>query len=185
MSLMRKLTVGLAAIGLSVTLSACGGSGISSVPVVGKMFGGSETKTAAQVEAEAWAPTKPQTPSTRAIQVAWTAMRAKKCGFNFNATALRTAFLQAEALTTPDAVALNKAQTAYDYTAKNIASRIGGDENYCTDGRTRRIKSDLTRHLAGDFSAPVKITKAKVAYKKEYETSPIDDGEMFGRHWQD
>jgi len=183
-SLLRKFSIAVAAIGLCVGLSACGGSGISNVPVVGKMFGG-EKKTAAQVAAEAWSPTKPQTPSTRAIQVAWTAMKAQKCGFNFNAPALRTAFLTAEARTTADPAALTKAQTAYDYTAKNISGRIGPIENYCTPARTRRIKADLKRHLSGDFSAPTKIKKAKVAYETENTVAPIDNSELFGKHWDE
>ena len=166
---------------IALTVSACGGSGISNVPVVGKMFGGEE-KTAAQ---NAWAPTKPQTPVTRAIQVAWTAMRAQKCGFNFNAQALRSSFLQAESSKNPDPAGLTKAQTAYDYTAKDIAARIGPEQEYCSQGRVRKIKSDLKRHLAGDFSAPIKIKKAKVAYENENERPPADAGELFGRHWED
>ena len=169
---------------ITLALGACGNSSISNVPVVGKMFGG-EKKSAAQVEAEAWAPTKPQTPDTRAIQVAWTAMKAQKCGFNFNAAALRTAFLASEARTTSDPTTLGKAQKVYDYTAKNISGRIGPIENYCTAGRTRRIKADLKRHLSGDFSAPIKIKKAKVAYEKENTVAPIDNSELFGKHWDE
>ena len=165
-------------------LGACGNSSLSNVPVVGKMFGG-EKKTAAEVEQAAWAPSKPQTPETRAIQVAWTAVKAQKCGFNFNAAALRTSFLQAEAATAPDPAIITKAQNAYDYTAKNIAERIAPTENYCTPGRTRRIKADLKRHLAGDFSAPIKVKKAKVEYEDKQTAAPASSSEIFGRHWDD
>lgn len=170
---------------ISLALSACGSSGISDVPVVGKMFGGGSEQTTAATGPEAVAQAKANTPTARAVQVAWTAMRAKKCGFNFDAQKLRNSFLQAEGAITGDPATLTKAQRAYDYTAKNITERIGPDENYCTETRARKIGADLKRHLAGDYSAPVKIKKAKVAYEKNQGPPPISSGEVFGRHWDD
>lgn len=93
-------------------------------------------------------------PTSRAVQVGATAARARKCGFNFDPVRLKANFLAAEAGfgTPPDQ--LQKTEREYDYVFNRVATEIARDQGYCSEGRTRLVKADLGRHLAGDFSAP-------------------------------
>lgn len=92
-------------------------------------------------------------PTSRAIQVGATSARARKCGFNFDPVKLKANFLAAEtrAGTPPDQV--QKADREYDYIANRVTTEIARDQTYCSEDRTRTVKTDLGRHLAGDFSA--------------------------------
>jgi len=49
---------------------------------------------------------------------------------------------------------LAKIEREYDTIRAKVASTIAADPDYCTDARTRQIKADLTRHLAGDYTSP-------------------------------
>lgn len=91
-------------------------------------------------------------PTSRALQVGSTAARATKCGYNFDPMKLRTQFLAAEAAANPASVdQLGKIyDTAYNGVTKAVA---GQGEGYCSDSKLTLIKSDLTRHLAGDYTA--------------------------------
>jgi hypothetical protein len=88
----------------------------------------------------------------RPIAVAWTSARAQRCGFYFDAPKLRASYLAYEARQS-NAEQLAKAEKSYDTTFKVIRERVGGDPEYCTDSKGAAIKTDLQRHLAGDFSA--------------------------------
>ena len=169
---------------LTLGLTACGSSQPSNLPLVGGLFGGAE-KTAATTESP-WAPEPTYTPETRAIQVAYTSVRAQKCGFNFNPQKLRASFLQSLAAqaTAPDI--LPKTQRAYDYTVKSITRRIGPTKDYCSEKRVRRIKSDLNRHLAGDFNPPPKKKKKKaLVYREKGDQSKIAESIVFGEAFED
>jgi hypothetical protein len=99
-------------------------------------------------------------PMARPIAVAWTSARAARCGFYFDPAKLKASYLAYEAKQSgPDQLA--KAEKSYDTTFKTIRDRVSRDPEYCTNSKSREIKADLTRHLAGDF-AP-KLPQPKVA----------------------
>ena len=91
-------------------------------------------------------------PTARPIAVAWTSARAQRCGFNFDPGKLKASYLAYEAKQA-GADQLAKAEKSYDTTFKTIRERVSGDPDYCTDRKSAEIKADLTRHLAGDFTA--------------------------------
>lgn len=133
----------IAAAGL--ILGGCGASigGLTT----GSLFGGGKKEAAANVPA-------PSTPLTRTLQVAGTAARAQKCGYNFDATKLKTQFLAAETAANPvEGAKLNQAyDVSYNGVVKAIASQ-NGDE-YCSEAKTIKIKQALSRHMAGDYEPP-------------------------------
>ena len=98
-------------------------------------------------------------PTARPIAVAWTSARAVRCGFNFDPAKLKASYLAYEGKQSgPDQ--LVKAEKSYETTFKAIRDRVSSDPEYCTDGKSREIKADLTRHLAGDFTP--KLPQPKV-----------------------
>lgn len=99
---------------------------------------------------------KPSTPIDRALHVAATSARAQKCGFYFDATALRTNFLAAEAALTSAPADLTKISQSYDYTAIKVAQSIKNSESYCDKARTAAIKTSLQAALAGNYEPPAK-----------------------------
>jgi hypothetical protein len=97
-------------------------------------------------------------PLARPVAVAWTSARAERCGFYFDSTKLRASYLAYEAKqSNPEQRA--KAEKSYDSTFKVIRDRVSSDPDYCTDKKGAEIKTDLQRHLAGDFSP--KLPQAK------------------------
>ncbi len=98
----------------------------------------------------------PVTPEQRAAQVGATSARATKCGYNFDPAKLKTSYLIAEMQAGAPPDQLVKAEKAYDTIRNSVASAVAGDQGYCNDSKTREIKADLTRHLAGDFSPPAR-----------------------------
>ena len=89
-------------------------------------------------------------PMARPVQVAWTAARAQRCGFNFDAARLKANFLAAETQRGGDMVKIEK---SYDQTLASITAQIKSDEGYCSERKSAAIKSDLQRHLTGNFDA--------------------------------
>lgn len=90
-------------------------------------------------------------PTSRAIDVGVTSARAIKCGYNFDPAKLRNQFLTAEQTANPTSAA-NLPQvydTAFNGVSKAVAQK-GSD--YCSPAKTARIKTALTRHLAGDYT---------------------------------
>ncbi len=140
----RRMLVLLGAAILPAALSGCGASlpGLST----GSLLGGEKTAAAA-------APQATNDPTSRAMQVGATAARAQKCGFNFDPVKLKTNYLAAEAaqLTTPsDAGKISQIyDTAFNGISKAVATQ---GESYCSEAKTRTIKEDLARHLAGDYT---------------------------------
>ena len=131
---------------LALALAGCGSSApsITTASVLGPE-GASQAQPAIEV---------PATPEQRASQVASTSARAQKCGYNFDPVRLRTNFLAAEAQAGTQADQLAKAEKTYDIINSAMSKAVAGDADYCNDGKTKQIKADLTRHLAGDFSVP-------------------------------
>lgn len=129
---------------LAAMLAACGnsGTGVTTASVLGP-----EAASNAN-------PVARHDPNARAIQVGATAARAAKCGYNFDPGRLKASFLAAEAQQglAPDLIA--KVEKTYDTTHGAVAKAVAGQGDYCTEGKTREIKADLNRHLAGDFNPP-------------------------------
>ena len=106
-------------------------------------------------------------PTQRAFQVGSTSARAVKCGFMFDPTKLKQQFLAAEAAQGTAVADMAKVEKIYDISFNGIARGIAGQENYCTDAKTKQVKEDLNRHLAGDYEPrPQKVAQ--------------DDGGFFG-----
>src|SRR5436305_2083029 len=91
-------------------------------------------------------------PNAKPVQVAWTAARAQRCGFNFDAAKLKANFLASEARNGALQPQLASEEMAYDKTFTSISARIKGEPDFCTEKKNASIKADLTRHLAGDFT---------------------------------
>ena len=152
---LQKLPGSVAMCALAVTISACSGATpLSTASILG---GGSAAGATPAIPA---APAS--TPQSRALRVGAVAARAVKCGYNFDPTNLRAGFLAFESTagTPPDQ--LPTAEKAYDAAFSGVGKAIAGDKDYCTNERTKSIKADLTRHLAGDFTEP-RPKAAKVA----------------------
>jgi hypothetical protein len=121
------------------------------------------------------------TPTDRAFQVGSVTARATKCGYNFDAGRLKSAYLANEmGRGTADTAQLEKVyQVAYNGVTKAAAE----DPNYCSDRKTQAIKADLNRLLAGDFEPP---KKAVVAQKDDgffsgwFDGSSSDSGPSWG-----
>ena len=99
-------------------------------------------------------------PMARPVQVAWTSARAQKCGFNFDAASLKSTYLAYEASQGGNVASAEK---IYDQTANTIKTRTGPAEDYCSDRKSREIKADLQRHLAGNYTPNLPQPKAEVA----------------------
>ena len=131
---------------LAMALTGCGngGSGVTTATVLGP-------EAASQAN-----PVQQSDPNARAVQVGATSARAVKCGYNFDAAKLRASYLAAEAQQglPPDQIA--KVEKTYDTTQTSVAKAVAAQGDYCTEAKTREIKADLTRHLAGDFNPPQK-----------------------------
>jgi hypothetical protein len=92
-------------------------------------------------------------PMARPIAVAWTSSRARRCGFVFDGAKLRTSYLAWEAKQGVTHEQMAKIEQSYDATYKIIFDKVAGDAGYCTDRKSAEIKTDLQRHLAGDYAA--------------------------------
>jgi hypothetical protein len=87
----------------------------------------------------------------RAFQVGTASARAVKCGFNFDPAKLRTTYLGYEKQQ-PGGQDGAKAERIYDVSFNAVAKAIAAEGDYCSDAKTKQIKADLTRHLAGDYT---------------------------------
>lgn len=146
-----------------VTLVLAGCSGGPALPSLSTGSVGQQSAAAAPA-----APAQRNDPTSRALQVGATAARAVKCGFNFDPVRLKSQFMANETtLGTPPAD-LPKVEKVYDVAYSGISRGVAEKQDYCGEAKTREIKEDLTRHLAGDYSPrPVKQVAA-------------DDGGFFG-----
>jgi hypothetical protein len=108
------------------------------------------SKDGASNDAEA-TDVKPEDPLSRPIQVAWTAARAKYCGFVFDPGRLRANYLASASATNPPEQ-MKKIEKAYDYTFDSVLAGIGNDPTYCNKSKTDAIRIDLNRYLAGDYT---------------------------------
>ena len=130
------------AAGLMLAIGAAalaGCSGGSSGLTTGALLG--ESKPAAPVN---------DAPA-RAFQVGTASARAVKCGFNFDPAKLKTNYLAYEKQQ-PGGQDTSKVERIYDVSFNGVAKAVAAEGDYCSPGKTTRIKGDLTRHLAGDYT---------------------------------
>jgi hypothetical protein len=136
----------------ALTLGGCSSSsGVSTGALLGE----------GQASATAAIPSAPTGDSTsRAFQVGSTAARAVKCGYNFDPVKLRTNFLANEAATVAP-TDIPRIEKVYDTAYNGVAKAVAGQANYCSQAKTAEIKTNLTRHLAGDYTPTVAKKQAE------------------------
>lgn len=87
----------------------------------------------------------------RAFQVGTVSARAVKCGFNFDPAKLKANYLAFERQQ-PVTQDVTKLERMYDVSFNAVAKAVAAEGEYCSDTKTRTIKADLGRHLAGDYT---------------------------------
>ena len=145
---------GIAAAGLAALLAGC--SGGSSALTTGSLFGSGQATQATAAPQPA-----PVTATDRAVHMGAVTARATQCGYHYDPARLKGAYLAYEAQQGAAPEALHKIEREYEFTRLTMRNAVAKDPDYCSDARTREIKAALTRHLAGDFSPPVKSVAAK------------------------
>ena len=137
----------------ALLLAGCG----SASPLTTASLTGDANATAGTAQATA-APAgpPPSDPTSRAVQVGATSARAMRCGYNFDPAKLKANFIAAEAAQGTGVDQLQKVEREYDYTVGTVGKAALGDPDYCSNARTKIIKADLGRHLAGDFTPVMK-----------------------------
>ncbi len=150
-----QLTVLTAA---AIALTSCGGSA-PKLSGITKLIrpGGQKSEVADSI------PAKPQDPLARAVQVAWTSARAKKCGFYFHPQQLRASLVSFEQKQDASPEHLQSVNIAYDKTHDTISKKLQAFPlgEYCSDKVVEEVRKDLNRHLAGDFSPTVRKEEKK------------------------
>ena len=102
------------------------------------------------------APVNPDNAATRHTKVAMVSAAAAKCGFYFDPAKLRQSAVQAQVTGgAPEGKVLQDYDAAFVRTAKALSE----DAEFCSEGRNASIKSDLNRHLAGDFATVAHVDK--------------------------
>jgi hypothetical protein len=122
----------------AAALAGC--SGASSI-TTGSLIGGEQKAPAAPLN----------DPPMRAFQVGTVSARAIKCGFNFDPAKLKASYLAYER-GQPSAPDMVKIEKIYDVSFNGVAKAVAGEADYCTEQKTKTIKADLARHLAGDYT---------------------------------
>jgi hypothetical protein len=157
--------------GLAGTLAACGSA--PSGPATSALLAGAEAVPRAAAP--------PDDPMARALYAAAVSARAAKCGFYFDPAKLKAGFLNAEAAHGATPEQLGKIEQAYNYTRLTVAGRIAKEPEYCSEMKTREIKTDLARHLAGNFSlAPKKVASDESWFGSE---QPLAGREVLNPDW--
>ncbi len=131
-------------------LAGCSASGGLST---GSLSGGGEKKKP-QTSADLVTPVVKSDPVTRALHVGANSARAVRCGFNFDASKVKTTFLAAEAASGLPVGEIAKLGNAYSTGFNGVAKGIDDAQTYCTPSRVAKVKAALTRHLAGDYTQP-------------------------------
>jgi hypothetical protein len=98
-------------------------------------------------------------PMARPTAVAWTAARAKRCGFYFDPAKLKVNYLAYERTQGATSEQLANIEKAYDQGYKFTTDKINTDADYCNERRGLEIKQDLQRHLAGDYRPNLPVPK--------------------------
>jgi hypothetical protein len=153
-----------------VAAAALAGCGASSGLTTGSVLG--EEKPAA-------AAGPVNDPPMRAFQVGTVSARAVKCGFNFDPAKLKASYLAYESKQ-PGATDRARIEKIYDVSFNGVAKAVVGETEYCTDAKTKVIKADLTRHLAGDYtpSPPPKVEQEEGLFSGWGSASSDDNKRM-------
>lgn len=148
-------------------LTACSGDG-PSLPT-GSLFSGAQAKPATDDRTE------------RALLAGATSARASRCGYNFDPARLRQAYIAYETAQGGSPEDIAKAEKAFDYTRTALAGKIAQDEAFCSDAKTKEIKAELTKQLAGDFSTPKKpqVQVSNGWFESPAEKQPLDREAVF------
>lgn len=155
-------------------LAACSsGGGVTT----GSLLGGDEsTEGTPAVQSTS-------TPTSRALQVGSLSARATKCGYNFDASALKSRYLAYEAEQGAQVVDLGRLESVYDTGYNGVLKAAAQEADYCNASRTASIKADLTRHLAGDYTPPPQqVAKASDQgfLGGLFESDSVETGPAFG-----
>ena len=133
-------------------------------------------------------PTVAQTISTdtqsRLHQVAGTSARGKRCGFNFDATHLKTSYLNYEMRQGATSEQVAKISQSYDATVIRKLNEVEANPDYCSDRVTSLIKSALERHKAGDF-APTRGDPQAIVGVRTPQPEAFDGGKFFAERARD
>jgi hypothetical protein len=127
---------------IATVLTGC--SAASSL-TTGSILGGPSKPTGAD-------PGSVNDPTNRAFQVGTVSAKAIKCGFNFDPAKLKNNYLTYERTLAPGAD-LSKVEKIYDVSFNGVTKAVAGEADYCSDEKTKAIKADLSRHLAGDYTS--------------------------------
>lgn len=166
---MKSVTATLASAIATLALAACSGgpslpslstgsvSGDTAQPTQATTANAAATATPGAATPAATpnaAPTETvkNTPTLRAYQVGRTSARAVKCGFYFDAPQLKQQFLAAEAAQGTAINDMANVEKVYDISFNGVTRGVEGQDGYCTGAKTKEIKEDLNRHLAGDYT---------------------------------
>ncbi len=145
----------------ALALAGCGSSALTTA----SLTGGSEPAVAGTAAtgstAALPAAPPPSDPTSRAIQVGATSARASRCGFYFDPAKLRSNFLAAEASQGAAPDQLQKIEREYDHIRGAVLKATTAEADYCSKSRASEIKTDLNRHLAGDFTPTPKKQEAQ------------------------
>ncbi|MGE0022736.1 MAG: hypothetical protein AB7S70_03785 [Hyphomicrobium sp.] len=168
---------------LAAALSGCsGGGGLSTASILGT----APTPPPATGATPAAAPiAPPSSPTDRAFLVGSVSARATKCGFNFDAARIKGNFIASESArgTPPDQV--GQLDRMYAIAYGGVLKAANEDPAYCSERKTRDIKEDLARLLAGDFE-PRKALVAKAQGEDDslfsgwFDSGSEDSGPSFG-----
>jgi len=134
-------------------MKAAGGMLLLAAMVLGGCSGAPSLTTASVFggDDKPAAPTVVNDPPMRAFQVGTVSARAIKCGFNFDPAKLKASYLMYESQQ-PGGTDLAKLEKIYDVSFNGVAKAVATQNSYCTPQKTKKIKADLTRHLAGDYT---------------------------------
>ncbi len=161
-----------------IALASLLAAGCSSGPGIttGSLIGGSDQATPAA------APLDNNTPTGRALHVGRVSARAMKCGYNFDAAALKSNYIAAEASGGLAVGDLTKIERIYDTGYRGVTSAAASEPDYCNSKRTAVIKTQLTNVLAANYSPPAqKVVASTGMFGGLFDQDVVaDKGPSFG-----
>ncbi|MFA5949550.1 MAG: hypothetical protein WC807_04640 [Hyphomicrobium sp.] len=145
---------------LVISATALAGCSASLGSTTASIFGGAKTAdanagTATPVATAQPAP-PPSSPTSRALNVGAVTARALKCGYNFDPARLKAAFIANETAVGTPVAEIETLEKVYNVGLNGVNKVASTEEGYCSEKKTKEIKSDLNRLLAGDFTPVVR-----------------------------
>lgn len=148
-----------------LALGACSGNQTLTNISTGSLFGGAKPPEAGSTQAVAAAAPPVSTPTDRAFQVGSVTARATKCGYNFDPAKLKANYMAYETSMGLAPADTGKIEKIYTVAYNGITKAAASDPNYCNEKKTKEIKEDLSKLLAGDYTP----TQRKVAAAEQDE----------------